>query len=90
MLVGFLLGLDLFVEWAGPVVLTWTGFFLALPWAQIEFCISFILFSSFGPFVMCFHICSAKQVNSPKLWKWLALSSYPVLFLVNFIRMLAG
>jgi hypothetical protein len=27
-----------------------------LPWAQIEFCISFILFSSFGPFVMCFHI----------------------------------
>jgi hypothetical protein len=40
------------------------------------FCHFFVLFLSFGPCMMYFHVCPANHLNPPKLWKLLATNSY--------------
>jgi hypothetical protein len=52
------------------------GFFLFFSYFGYGSYVTLQFFYSFGPIMMCFHICPTKQVNSPKLWKWLALNSY--------------
>jgi hypothetical protein len=64
------------LRWVGLVRLRWFWASSCLAFGSKCFCYFLVLFFSFGPFIACFHICPAKYLNPPKLWKMLVSKSY--------------